>query len=114
MFTQFSGQPQCFLTREQLTDELADAGFVPDDAVTFAEHNLPPANAVHAVRAPVIPKRPFAASGHDPGATLFWHDLDTGTRRFRRKIVVQAQRPPAPACWTMVWYARAPQSGWSP
>ena len=54
IYTQFSGQPQCFLTREQLTDELALAGFVPDGAVAFAEHNLPPANAVHAVRAPVI------------------------------------------------------------
>ena len=54
IYTRFSGQPQCFLTREQLTDELALAGFVPDGAVAFAEHNLPPANAVHAVRAPVI------------------------------------------------------------
>ena len=63
IYTQFSGQRQCFLTREQLTDELEDAGFVPDGAVAFAEHNLPPANAVHAVRAPVILEAAFRRSG---------------------------------------------------
>ena len=63
IYTQFSGQRQCFLTREQLTDELADAGFVPDDAVAFTEHNLPPANAVHAVRAPVIFEAAFRRIG---------------------------------------------------
>jgi SAM-dependent methyltransferase len=63
IYTQFSGQPQCFLTREQLTDALAGAGFVPDDAVAFTEHNLPPAKAVHAVRPPVIFE---AAFRHEP------------------------------------------------
>jgi SAM-dependent methyltransferase len=63
IYTEFSGQPQCFLTRDQLTDLLADAGFVPDAAVAFAEHNLPPANAVHAVRAPVILEAAFRRIG---------------------------------------------------
>ena len=63
IYTQFSGQPQCFLTREQLTGVLADAGFVPDGAVAFAEHNLPPANAIHAVRAPVILEAAFRRVG---------------------------------------------------
>jgi SAM-dependent methyltransferase len=63
IYTQFSGQPQCFLTREQLTDQLAAAGFEPDGAVAFAEHNLPPANAVHAVRAPVILEAAFRRVG---------------------------------------------------
>ena len=59
VFTQFSGQPQCMLTRDQLTDELAAAGFVPDDAVAFSEHNLPTANVVHALRPPTILEAAF-------------------------------------------------------
>jgi hypothetical protein len=30
VFTQFSGQPQCFLTRDQLLNELGASGFEPD------------------------------------------------------------------------------------
>jgi ubiquinone/menaquinone biosynthesis C-methylase UbiE len=39
VFTQFSGQPQCFLTAEQLVSELAAVGFVADPAVPLTEHN---------------------------------------------------------------------------
>jgi SAM-dependent methyltransferase len=63
IYTQFSGHPQCFLTREQLTNELGHAGFAPDGAVAFAEHNVPPPNAVHAVRAPVILEAAFRRIG---------------------------------------------------
>lgn len=59
VFTEFSGQPQCFLMREQLLEELARVGFVPDAAVPLTEHNLPPAAAIHAVRAPVIYEAAF-------------------------------------------------------
>jgi SAM-dependent methyltransferase len=41
VFTQFSGQPQCFLTEYQLLAELADAGFVPAGGVPLVEHNRP-------------------------------------------------------------------------
>ncbi len=41
VFTQFSGSPQCFLTRDQLTAELAAAGFQPDPAVPLRELNRP-------------------------------------------------------------------------
>lgn len=41
VFTQFSGQPQCFLTGEQLVAELGAAGFTPDPAVPLTEHNRP-------------------------------------------------------------------------
>jgi hypothetical protein len=37
--TQFSGQPQCFLTEEQLVSELGAAGFAPEPAVPFTEYN---------------------------------------------------------------------------
>lgn len=59
VFTQFSGQPQCFLTRRQLLEELDRAGFDLDGAVAFSEHNLPAADTVHAVRAPVIYEAAF-------------------------------------------------------
>jgi ubiquinone/menaquinone biosynthesis C-methylase UbiE len=39
VFTQFSGQRQCFLTHHQLLEELASAGFVPDPAVPLRELN---------------------------------------------------------------------------
>ena len=63
VFTQFSGQPQCMVTREQLTNELAQVGFAPEDAVEFAEHNVPAANTVHALRPPVILEAAFRFTG---------------------------------------------------
>lgn len=46
VFTQFSGQPQCFLTDAQLFDELRRAGFSPDADVPFSEYNRPPKGAI--------------------------------------------------------------------
>jgi hypothetical protein len=39
VFTQFSGEPQCFLTAPELVAELARAGFAPDPAVPLTQHN---------------------------------------------------------------------------
>ena len=39
VFTQFSGQPQCFLTADQLVAELGAVGFEPEDAVPMTEYN---------------------------------------------------------------------------
>lgn len=41
VFTQFSGAPQCFLSRAQLLSELASAGFASEPSFSLAEHNLP-------------------------------------------------------------------------
>ncbi len=41
VYTQFSGQPQCFVTDRQLVSELADAGFVQEPGVPLVEHNRP-------------------------------------------------------------------------
>jgi ubiquinone/menaquinone biosynthesis C-methylase UbiE len=41
VFTDFSGEPQCFLTADQLVSELASAGFAADSAVPLAELNRP-------------------------------------------------------------------------
>lgn len=54
VFTQFSGQPQCFLTESQLLAEFADVGFVPDPAVPLTEYNLPRPGALRTGRVPVI------------------------------------------------------------
>jgi SAM-dependent methyltransferase len=54
VFTQFSGEPQCFLTERQLDEELARAGFVRDPAVPLREYNRAPTD-VPAIRStPVI------------------------------------------------------------
>jgi hypothetical protein len=39
VYTELSGEPQCFLTREELLAELAAAGFAPDPAVPLREHD---------------------------------------------------------------------------
>jgi len=58
VFTQFSGQPQCFLTEEQLIAELAAAGFVREPSVPLAEYNRP-GPGVLASGAPVIYQAAF-------------------------------------------------------
>ena len=63
VFTEFSGEPQCFLTREQLIEELAEAGFIPDTAVPFTEHNRPHPRALRAGGPPVIYEAAFRFPG---------------------------------------------------
>ena len=43
VFTQFSGEPQCFVTEAQLLEELHAVGFVPDPRLPLRELNLPAA-----------------------------------------------------------------------
>jgi ubiquinone/menaquinone biosynthesis C-methylase UbiE len=59
VFTEFSGQPQCFLTEAQLLAEFAGAGFVPDPAVPLTEYNLPRPGALPTGRVPVIYEAAF-------------------------------------------------------
>jgi SAM-dependent methyltransferase len=54
VFTDFSGEPQCFLTEPQLMDALEAHDFVRDRVVPFTEHNLPRPGALPAARTPVI------------------------------------------------------------
>ena len=62
VFTEFSGQPQCFLTAEELWSELAAAGFVADPAVPLSEYNRPPKGALP-TGGPVIYEAAFRRSG---------------------------------------------------
>lgn len=41
VFTEFAGEPQCFLTSAQLLEELAAAGFIPDAGLPLRELNRP-------------------------------------------------------------------------
>jgi len=54
VFTQFSGEPQCFLTEEQILAELGDCGFVHDAAGPLTEYNRPRPGQLQALRGPVI------------------------------------------------------------
>ncbi len=59
VYTQFAGEPQCFLTEAQLVAELDVAGFEPDPAVPLVEHNRPAANALRTGNTPVIYEAAF-------------------------------------------------------
>jgi SAM-dependent methyltransferase len=63
IFTGFSGQPQCFLTEEQLISELAAAHFVVDRAVPLTEHNVPRPGSIQAGHLPVIFEAAFRFTG---------------------------------------------------
>lgn len=63
VFTQFSGEPQCFLTEAQLVAELGRVGFTPDPGVPFREHNRPPPGALARATAPVIYEAAFRHQG---------------------------------------------------
>jgi ubiquinone/menaquinone biosynthesis C-methylase UbiE len=62
VFTQFSGQPQCFLTAEQLVLEMGAAGFSLDPTVPLREHNRRQ-GALRTSGAPVIYEGLFRLGG---------------------------------------------------
>jgi SAM-dependent methyltransferase len=59
VFTQFSGQPQCFLTDVQLVAELDAAGFAPDARVPLTEYNRPQPGMPRSGGPPVIYEAAF-------------------------------------------------------
>ncbi len=63
VFTELSGQPQCFLTREQLVSELGDAAFVPHPGVPLTEYNLPQPGMPLIGTTPVIYEAAFRYAG---------------------------------------------------
>ena len=62
VFTEFAGEPQCFLTANQLVEELRRRGFVPDPAVPLRELNRRPAQ-LHRGGSPVIHEAAFRFAG---------------------------------------------------
>ncbi len=59
VFTQFSGEPQCFLTEAQLVAELGRVGFAPDPGVPFREYNRPQPGVLSSGTMPVIYEAAF-------------------------------------------------------
>lgn len=59
VFTEFSGQPQCFLTEDELRGELGRAGFEADPAVPLRELNRPAAGSLLSRPGPVIYEAAF-------------------------------------------------------
>lgn len=62
VFTQFSGDPQCFLTEAQLVEELRAGGFERDAAYPLRELNRRQPGQLEAGRAPVIWEGVFRAT----------------------------------------------------
>jgi hypothetical protein len=54
VFTQFSGQPQCFLTEAEIVRELTARGFRMDARLPLRELNRLPEGAIHTSAAPLI------------------------------------------------------------
>ena len=62
-FDRFSGEPQIFLTRDQLLTEMRAAGFSPDPDFPVRELNLPPDGRPRLGGAPVILEGAFRFTG---------------------------------------------------
>ncbi len=63
VFTQFSGAPQVFLTRNQLIDEMVSAGFTVDHDLSLRELNVPPAGVAQISGPPAIFEAAFRFQG---------------------------------------------------
>ena len=61
VFTQFAGEPQCFLTAEEIVEELRAAGFESDPAVPLHELNRP-TGQLRTTSGPVIYEGTFRRS----------------------------------------------------
>ncbi len=61
VFTQFAGEPQCFLTETELTEELLRAGFEKDPPGPLTEYNRPVAGRTLRRGGPVIYEGTFRA-----------------------------------------------------
>lgn len=63
VFTQFMGEPQCFLTASELVSELGAAGFTPDSQVPLTEYNAPAPGMLPTGTVPVIYEAAFRYAG---------------------------------------------------
>lgn len=62
VFTQFSGQPQCFLTGTELIAELNAVGFAPEPGFPMREYNRPQPGLLASPSVPVIYEGVFRAA----------------------------------------------------
>jgi SAM-dependent methyltransferase len=63
VFDKFSGEPQCFVTAEQLLTEMHGAGFEPDPGISLTEYNRPRGGMMPSGTVPVIYEAAFRRLG---------------------------------------------------
>jgi len=63
VFSSWNGEPQCFLTEQELIDELARVGFIRDEPGPLTEYNLPRPGELRAGGPPVIYEGTFRRQG---------------------------------------------------
>lgn len=63
VFTQFAGEPQCFLTETQVKEELFRAGWEKDPPGPLTEYNRPVAGRTITQRGPIIYEGTFRRRG---------------------------------------------------
>ena len=63
VFTEFSGEPQCFLTAEQVAEELGAVGFESDPSLPLGELNRRRPGELSTLNAPVIYEGLFRKGG---------------------------------------------------
>lgn len=64
VLSSWNGEPQCFLSEDELVSELAHAGFERDVTVPIVEYNRPAPGAIRAAGPPVIYEAMFIRSSH--------------------------------------------------
>jgi hypothetical protein len=69
VFSSWNGEPQCFLTEDEIVAELARVGFTRDTPGPLTEYNLPRPGELRAGGPPVIYEGTFAKKPAAPGAS---------------------------------------------
>lgn len=64
VFSSWNGEPQCFLTEDEILRELAQAGFVRDGAGPLTEYNVPRPGTLRTGGPPVIYEGTFVRRGN--------------------------------------------------
>ncbi|TAK15383.1 MAG: class I SAM-dependent methyltransferase, partial [Acidobacteria bacterium] len=65
VFSSWNGEPQVFLTEDELVSELARVGFARNGAIPIVEYNRPAPNALRTGGPPVIYEATFIRSEND-------------------------------------------------
>jgi hypothetical protein len=64
VFSSWNGEPQCFLTEDEILREFAQAGFVRDGAGPLTEYNVPRPGTLRTGGPPVIYEGTFVRRGN--------------------------------------------------
>jgi SAM-dependent methyltransferase len=81
VFTQFAGEPQCFLTETELVEELLRAGFEKDPPGPLSEYNRPAPGRALTRGGPVVYEGTFRAGPRRPPPSSCGRTRDDEPRR---------------------------------